>query len=479
MPTKKFPTIKVIIAVIIVAIAAWIIYAIVSPKKTAVNEITASRGDITQTVSVTGNVKAAESVDLAFEKSGKVIRVYVDVGDAVSPGQILAELDTSELSASLAKAKADLAAQKSDLEKARVVLANYYGGIPDTLNDAYTKSNDAVKTQTDLMFTNEDIDPQLTFSTINSQDKTTLEFQRLQMNGVLSGLLSQVSGLNQSDANSALESALQNAKSKITTIRNFLDLLSNAVENATGVSASTTSAYKTYLTTARASVDTALANITDTEQNILVQKATITSDEASMASYEASMENIKAQLDKALLRAPINGTVTREDAKVGEMAVANTTIISIITASKLEVEANIPEADIAKVKIGNLAAITLDAYGNDVVFDAKVISVDPAETMVEGVATYKTKFQFIKNDGRPKSGMTANIDITTDEHENVIIIPQRAVTAKANGKFVLIDAGNPQKPEEREVKTGLRSQDGNVEITDGLKEGEKVIIPTI
>jgi multidrug efflux pump subunit AcrA (membrane-fusion protein) len=479
MTPKKFPIKKLAIAIIIVAAVAWVIYYFASPKKPAVNEVAAIRGSIVQTVSVTGNVQPADSVDLAFETTGKVVRVYVNVGDAVSTGQILAQLDTSELTANLAKAQADLATQKSDLDKARIVLANYYGNIGDTLNDAYTKSNDAVRTQTDLMFTDDDTNPKLTFSALNSQTQINLESQRLQLNKTLNDLLAEISQMNQSSTNDALENTLHDAKSKLMAVRNFLDLLSDAVSNAISLSASTITTYKTNLTAARTGVNTALTNITDLEQNISVQKATITSDEAGITSYEATAENIQAQINKALLYAPLDGVVTQMDAKVGEIAAANTTIVSIITASKLEVEANIPEADIAKVKIGDSAAVTLDAYSNDVVFDTKVTSIDPAETMIEGVATYKTKFQFIKNDGRPKSGMTANIDITTDKHENVIIIPQRAITAKTDGKFVLIDAGNPQKPEERTVKTGLRGPDGNVEITDGLREGEKVIIPTL
>ncbi len=424
-------------------------------------------------------MEPAENVDLAFEKSGTVTGVYTDVGEIVSASQKLAELDTSELAASLAKAQADVATQQSDLNKTEVILANYYASAPDILNDAYTKSNDAVKTQIDPMFTDTDINnPQLTFSVLNSQEVTDAQSQRLQMNNILSDLLTEINQLIPSSS-SMVEATLADTQSKLTTTRTFLDLLAKVVDDSNNLTASTASTYKTSLTTARNEVNTALTNINDEEQNVAVEKATASSDQAAIESSQADIQNIQAQISKATLYSPIDGTVTREDAKVGEIAPANTTLISVITASNLEVDADIPEADIAKVKIGNPAAITLDAYGSDVVFDAKVISIDPAETMIEGVATYKTKFQFVKNDSRPKSGMTANIDVMTDKHENVVLIPQRAVTAQTDGKYVLVDNGNPQKPEERLVQTGLRGTDGNVEITDGLREGEKVIIPTL
>ena len=132
-----------------------------------------------------------------------------------------------------------------------------------------------------------------------------------------------------------------------------------------------------------------------------------------------------------------------------------------------------PEADIAKVAVGNGSLVTLDAYGRDVVFEAKVVAVDPAETIVDGVATYKVTFQFVKNDERVKSGMTANIDIKSASRENVIAVPQRAIIRKNGDQFVRIADGESFR--EVKVETGLRGSDGNIEIISGINEGDKVI----
>jgi len=188
---------------------------------------------------------------------------------------------------------------------------------------------------------------------------------------------------------------------------------------------------------------------------------------------EASVISAKAELDKTVIIAPISGTVTRQDAKVGQIDSANVVIMSLITTANFEIEANVPEADIAKVAIGNIADVTLDAYGNDVLFEAKVVKIDPAETEIEGVATYKTTFIFTKEDERVKSGMTANIDILTAKKENVIVVPTRAVSSKNNEKFVqvLTDRG----PEDVLVAVGLRGSDGNIEIISGVSEGDKIV----
>lgn len=479
MPPKKFPLKKTLIAAAVAAAVILLIWKYGFKSQPTPNLATVTRGEVIQKVSVTGNVEPAESVDLAFEKSGEISGVYADVGDKVYASETLVRLDTSELSTELAKAKADLAAQQSSLDESRIVLTNYYSGVIDVLNGAYTAANDAVRKQANDMFTNDKYNPRLMFVSISSQDESSAESQILVTNKELSDLLNEINILNQLSSTDVLDKGLADARTKLTDIRNFLDLLNKIVaDSAANIPQSTIDTFKSDLTTARTNIDTASANVNTQQQNIIAQKAAISSNEANVNSYEASIENIQAQLNKASLEAPISGVVTRQDAKVGEIAAAGTTLVSIITGSDLEVEAFIPEADIAKVKIGDSAEITLDAYGNDVLFDAKVISIDPGETMTEGVATYKTKFQFTKNDGRPKSGMTANIDITTDKRENVLILPQRAVSANTNGKFVSVWKGQ-SPPEEREVKTGLRGSDGNVEIVDGLSEGEKVIIPTV
>src|SRR3989344_5004919 len=79
------------------------------------NTAVTKRGSIRQEVSVTGKVKPVSAVDLAFEKTGRISRIYANVGDQISAGKILAELDRSELSAQLAEARANLEAQNSKL----------------------------------------------------------------------------------------------------------------------------------------------------------------------------------------------------------------------------------------------------------------------------------------------------------------------------------------------------------------------------
>ena len=221
------------------------------------------------------------------------------------------------------------------------------------------------------------------------------------------------------------------------------------------------------------------------ESKINQAKANLASQKASINQAYASVQQYRAQIEKTILRAPINGVITKMEAQIGEIVFPSSStyevqipLISIIGEGNFEMEANIAEVDIAKIKIGNTATVTLDAY-NDVEFSATVTFVDPAETYVEGIPTYRVKLQFDEQDKRIKSGMTANIDILTAKKEDAVIIPQRAVITKEGEKIVRIYEEIPKEHiiniNEVGVVTGLRGSDGRIEILEGVKEGDKVV----
>jgi len=120
------------------------------------------------------------------------------------------------------------------------------------------------------------------------------------------------------------------------------------------------------------------------------------------------------------------------------------------------------------------AKVRLDAYESNVIFEANLMSIDPAETVIEGVSTYKVIFHFTKEDERIKSGMTADIDILTDERQDIIAVPSRAILSKNGDKFVRI-VGSGEIISEIKVVTGLKGTMGQTEIIEGIAEGDKII----
>ncbi|HBH46680.1 MAG: hypothetical protein A2445_02485 [Candidatus Jacksonbacteria bacterium RIFOXYC2_FULL_44_29] len=283
---------------------------------------------------------------------------------------------------------------------------------------------------------------------------------------------------------------ISTASGAVNTAQNALDLAKNeqqltaiqaspeeiaGQEAAVRQAAANVTSQKAILAQAQAGLDTQRSQIDQT-------RAGATSAQAGVKQAQANLQNAQAQLAKATITAPIPGIITKQDTKVGEIVSAQKNIISLLNPQEYKIETNIPEADTAKIKIGDTAAVTLDAYGDDVKFSAQVTKIDPAETVIEGVSTYKTTLKLNQKDERIKSGLTANVDILTAQRSQVLAIVQRAVINKDGNKFVQIIVIDPQTNRETmkevPVKTGLRGSDGNIEITEGLAEGDKVIVYT-
>jgi len=295
----------------------------------------------------------------------------------------------------------------------------------------------------------------------------------------------------------SIESSASLVKNHLIQIRSFLDntalVLASASTNSS-VTQTILDGYRSDISTARASVNTALSSLEtainalsvagsniDLEKSSLALKEaptlpqTITAQAAVLDQMQANVRLIEADIQKTILRAPIGGVVTKQDAKAGEIVSAGIPIVSIISQSKFQIEAFVPEADIAKISLGDIASVTLDAYGDTTVFSAAAVSVDPAETILEGVATYKMTFRFNEDDARIKSGMTANVDIRTAKNDGVLALPQRVLIRKDKETFIQVLENNAVK--EISIKTGLRGSDGYIEIVSDLKEGQEVVIP--
>lgn len=473
------------------------IYFFTSGEDTA-EFVVAQKRDLVEEVSATGRVKPAASVNLAFDRSGRTSRVLVEVGDAVFAGQVLVQIANADLAAQLAETEASAEAQKAKLDEIKrgtrleevEVQSAKVNDARQTLNvriqDAYTKSDDAIRNKNDQFFSNpRSANPTLNLSA-DSSIKSQIEAERLAIESLLLSWKSSLAELNSLN----LSAPASTAKENLQKIKSFLDKVSlvvNALTSNTSISQTTIDGYKSDISTGRSNIEIALLNLSAAETNLLIQERELALKQASplpekIANQEAiyrealaKVDNIKAQIEKTLIRSPLNGTITKVDIKAGEIVAASTAVISVISRDTLQIEVNIPEADVAKIKIGQTADVTLDAYGNDETFPAAIVTIDPAETIVEGVATYKTTLQFSQQDNRIKSGMTANLDIVTDRRTGVIAVPQRVVFTQNGDKKIRV-INKDGSTEERKVSTGLRGSDGNIEITAGLKEGEKIAL---
>ena len=480
------------IIIIIVLLALGWYFLGRNSSNTKYTEIPVTVSSISEIVSVTGNVKPLATVDLAFERGGRVANINVAVGDKVYTGQSLTSVSNADLVASLDQAKANLKITElqsgNKLDQATLNLAQDKISLVNSIKDSYTQADDAVRNKIYSLFTDPNrYQAKLSFTT-DSYLRDSIESGKDTISDSLSSWYSTLSSIN---TNSDLDVYYNTAKTNLLAIKSLLDKCATAVNGlspgSSNISYLQIDAWKSNMSLARTSINqeinslvgiydqyqAALLALVNTKNDFSVQQVTVEQARAGVASAEA-------ELAKSIIRAPINGVVTNIVPKLGETVSAGQTVISVISYGDYEVEAFVPEADISKVKIGNFASTTLDAYGSGVNFQTTVIKIDPAATLIDGVPTYKVTFKFITQDERVKSGMTANLDILTNHKDNVLVLPGRLVVTKDDGKYVSVaDSINPGKSQDKKIVTGLRGVDGNVEIVSGLSEGEKVVVPTL
>ncbi|MFC1756328.1 efflux RND transporter periplasmic adaptor subunit [Patescibacteria group bacterium] len=202
---------------------------------------------------------------------------------------------------------------------------------------------------------------------------------------------------------------------------------------------------------------------------------------AAVRKTQAAVEAANVQLSKTVLYSPISGIVIKRNVDPGENVTAgaalvssNSAVVSIAKEGDFEIETNIPESDIIKVIVGQIAKVTFDALSSADVFEAEVTEVEPSATVIQDVVYYVVKLKIKNIDSRLKDGMSVDVDINTNEKSDVLAIPQRAIRNGDGKKRVQILPENGEI-EEKEVTTGLKGDNGLIEITSGLSGGEQVV----
>lgn len=476
--------------------------------------VTARRGRVIQEVSVTGKIKSAAAVQLAFERSGRISHISAGAGDRVGAGAIVAELDSREAAAELKRARAAVEVQRSRLTELRrgtrpeelaiaeakranaaQSLRDAERSLADKILDAHAKADDAVRYRTDSVFTDpRSSNPRFNFILTDSTLAPKLEQGRRSVERTLNDWQTSLVSLR---AGGESFPFLSLAQENLRFVAAFLDTVATAVNSLVAtdtLSPAAIDAYRSSVSTARANVNAmavnlsaaaearsaAQASLTLAQEEFALKQAgatpeAVASGEAQVREAEASAAALEAQAEKYALRSPIAGVVTKRTVEVGEIVAANAPVIAVISANRFEIEANVSEVDIAKLKLGQAARVTLDAYGSDVPFGARLSAIDPGETVIDGVPTYRVTFHFDESDSRVRAGMTANVDVTTATREDVIVLPQRAIGTQDGKRVVRIWGENVIRIVR--VQTGLRGLDGNVEVLLGVREGDRVLIP--
>jgi HlyD family secretion protein len=502
---SKLFWIVVVLAVVIIAIVASAGGASQSGDDTH----TVTRGEVRSEVLLSGKVKPISEMNLAFLSTGRVSWIGVKVGSRVYAGQALASLEHSGLTAQLDQAKASLAIENSaldsmlsgnrpeDIEIARIrldnaeqTLANKEVLLRDAASSAYVKSENAIHYYVDQFYTNpKSTNAQISIA-IPGEYEARLESERPAVEDVLRSWQVKLSANPDEEA---LASSSREALSKLREFSSYLALAINAMTPSANTSATVLAGYKTDVSTLRTTLESELSAVTaaiqawvDARSNAVLleeqynlakapaRAEDLSAQRARVSRAEAEVARLQSEIYRTSIHAPATGLVASQDFEVGEIASPSDSKIRVISDKALSVEVNVVEADVVAVRVGQEVEVTTDAYSREVVFRGLVTELDPAETIVDGVSTYKARISFVNEDEQLKAGMTANVAIVVDRKDGVIWVPARFLTSLGGkeGVYVLDEKGQPQF---HSVAAGLRGSDGRVEITSGLVEGEKIV----
>ncbi len=477
--------ILIVIAACILVAAATIVYAfyfIPEPKTSLYHTTAAQIMNLQQVVTADGTVAAGTEDDLGFQKSGVISAINVKVGDHVNKGETIATLDSGTDQAALAAANATLADLSRSLtpQEMAVQQASLETAQKNALNasaDAYNIIKNALTDYSNTLFTNpQSANPQLLITTQTYNQKQQIESEQIQIIVMLSKWNAEQSTASTSSA----ETLITDTQNYLASITTFVNDLTTAVNALAAISPSSQTSVTTYMTTINETnaalvsavneVTTAQTALSSAQSNYNLKLAGNSSD--TIAAQAAVVQGAEATLAEDTLSAPIDGIVTEQNSNVGESIAANAPFIHIISDTPYQIDTYIPETSIGSITIGQNATVTLDAYGPAIEFPATVTTIDPGQTVINGVNTYKITLQFTKNDPRIKDGMSGNVSIIVAEKDGVVAVPASAILQN-NGSTTVLVASSSILTEP--ITTGITGANGWVEITRGLAAGERIV----
>lgn len=188
--------------------------------------------------------------------------------------------------------------------------------------------------------------------------------------------------------------------------------------------------------------------------------------EAARAKYESA----QAQLSYSRITSPINGVVTDRPLYAGEMSPGGAPIITVMDMSQVIARAHISQDEAAQLKIGDPAnLISSDAT---VLFPGKVTQISPA--LDPSSTTVEVWVQAPNPSGRLRAGSSMRLEIIAKTVPGALVIPQSAVLTSSSGNTSVIVIDSENKPQKKSVSLGIR-EGANVQVTDGLESGERVV----
>jgi HlyD family secretion protein len=399
-------------------------------------------GNIAEVLIYSGNLQSRDTVNLAPSDtpkvSGQLVELKVDVGDEVKKGDVIARVDSRAIEAQVRQAEASLAAAKAQLETIKL------GPRPEEVAIAQASLEQAEADYAFLVATPTPNDLNILKANLKTAEIALKDAQQAY------DKVSWRGDIGELRESKTLEQASINYQAALAAYN-------NAVEGAR----------PDRRASEKAKVDRARYQL-DLSQNKYTAQD-LARAQAGVDQAQAALDTARLQLELTTIKAPLDGMISQRFLSVGAIATPSTPIVSIVSKG-VEVVVSVEEARISQVKVGQAAAIRVNAYpGRD--FPAVVSSISPSADPHSH--TFMVKLYPEDKEGLLKSGMFTDARLLLEQKGNVLLVPKAAlVYAGDKTKVFVVKDGVAT---EHEVTIGLSDAE-NVEVTDGIAAGDDVIV---
>ncbi|NJM70391.1 MAG: efflux RND transporter periplasmic adaptor subunit [Scytonema sp. RU_4_4] len=413
--------------------------------------------DVTLLISASGKVQPVQSVNISPKNSGTLVELYVEQGDKVKQGQTLAKMDSADIQARIAEARANLAQNQAQLEQALA------GNRPQEIAQAKARLAQAEAQLSEARAGNrpqEIAQAQAQVDSAQAKAKYTSEqvkrYQYLYQQGAEKKQL-----LDQAiSEDNAAKASLQEAQKRLSL-------------QQSGTRSEQIAQKEAAVTESRAALRLSQAGSRPEE---------IAQRKAAVAAAQAKLKTEQVNLDNTIIRAAFSGVVTQKYANIGAYVTPTTSASSSASATSssvvalargLEVLASVPEAEIGRIKQGQQVEIMADAYP-DQVFKGHVRLIAPEAVKEEGVTLFQVRVAIDTGLDKLRSGLNVDMTFLGDKVQDALLVPTVAiVTEKGNEGVLVPDAKN--KPLFRPVTIGAQIKD-QTQILEGVKQGDRIFL---
>jgi HlyD family secretion protein len=524
MKSKKIKSVIIVTVVIALVTGGFLGYKALNPTKTTAKEtfmpVKVSAQTISQSISASGTVSNAAQTDVLAENNGTLATLNVKEGDIVKAGDTIATINDTSSQQAVSEASAALYNQNLALAKANKGTAALYTKAPaagrvKSIGVSVGDDLSNLKSLNSLMTIS--TDGKMKASVTGNASPNEAVFVKINGTFVAGTVTSTSAGGSQ-----------QSQQSGNITVEISGDTF------AVGTEVTVYKADKsTIIGTGSLSINSpvtvqgpgngVISNVYVSE-NTVVNKGdnlfklngddvnnSITSQNLAVQQAQTDLSNKQAALAKTKITSPIDGIIVTTYFKAGDTVAMGKPVVTVIDPTQMQTVVAVDELDIAKVKVGQAAKVTLDAFPNKT-YDGTVTKIANIGTVSNGVTTYGTTVSISSTDPI-KVGMTSNVQIIINSKDNVLVVPTNAVQSSRGSKYVILSKGlvdpnartsynrnfgngaksststtNPLKGKTQAqidqivkantvtVTTGISNQT-SVEIVSGLNDGDTIVIP--